>query len=313
MPPIREDPDAARRILQPSRATYQRHGLVLAKWLLRHGLRPDTADEWDDLLVEWKNMERIGRTAFQCTVASVELFFVAFRGKLQWSHQVIKGMQLNHTPKHTVPLISTCASFVAVQMYGLNFGRLGAGVVVQQSKGLRPTEMLSLRAKDVLLPEESLSNVVTGTVLNLGAKSGTKAKRSQAVVIDGFHPATILLRRVKALCFSEDQLLFPYSLNKYGQVLKKVLKATQLESVSWTPHSPRAGFASEERARGRSFTDIREDGRWVADSSLRVYIDVVASAQLEVDLNTRHLRDSIQFCHAHILQDLSPTVLAGSC
>ena len=105
MPPLRLDPDAAASIQSITRATYQRYGLAFALWLQRHGLSPETADEWDDLLVEWKNSDSISKSAFSGAVASVEYFFASFRGHLPWSHQVLKGMNIQHVPKHTVPMV----------------------------------------------------------------------------------------------------------------------------------------------------------------------------------------------------------------
>ena len=48
----------------------------------------------------------------------------------------------------------------------------------------------------------------------------------------------------------------------------------------FTPHSGRAGFATDALLAGRDFTSIREDGRWLSDASLRVYLDAVAMCSL---------------------------------
>eukprot|EP00959_Pyramimonas_sp_CCMP1952_P295399 6178501-Pyramimonas_sp.AAC.1 len=42
----------------------------------------------------------------------------------------------------------------------------------------------------------------------------------------------------------------------------------------WSPHSPRSGWATDSRAEGASFAEIREGGRWVSDFSLRIHLDV---------------------------------------
>ena len=190
--------------------------------------------------------------------------------------------------------------------------RLGAGMVIQQAKGLRPSEMLNLVAADVVLPEETVYDEANNAIVNLGAKTGTKAKRSQAIVTAGSHVATELLRRIKRICVSPQERLFPYTLARYNVSIKKIAKAHGLEDVGWTPHSPRAGFASEAKAQNRSFVEIREEGRWVADSSLRVYLDVVAVAQIESDSKSRHVQLAATFAQQHILEYLSSSVLARS-
>ena len=313
MPPLRLDPDVAASIQPASLAAYRRAGLAFARWLQEHGLRPHGAEEWDDLLVEWKNMASVSKSHFTGAVASVEYFFAHFRGKLSWSHHVLKGMSIRHPTRHTVPMIFKYACYFAAHFAARGFSRLGVGVCTQQFKGLRPSEMLGVRACDVLLPEHSAFEGCCNTVVNLGAKTGTKAKRPQAVIIPGSSPITELLRRVKSICVLPDERLFPYTLAKYNSLIKAVSKESGLEDVGWTAHSPRAGFASESRAQGKSFVEIREEGRWVADSSLRIYLDVVATAQIEAESKATHIKADAEAARARVLDFLCLQVLRESC
>ena len=63
------------------------------------------------------------------------------------------------------------------------YARLGSGVVFQQRKGLRPGELLSILPEDIVLPEEQSLTIMNATVF-LGLRTGTKAKRAQAIVLD---------------------------------------------------------------------------------------------------------------------------------
>eukprot|EP00972_Heterocapsa_arctica_P009812 1444059-Heterocapsa_arctica.AAC.1 len=65
-----------------------------------------------------------------------------------------------------------------------------------------------------------------------------------------------------------EERLIGYSYENYRRLLHKVEEKLGI-SVGWTPHSPRAGFASESSAEGCPFVEVRERGRWLADSSLR--------------------------------------------
>ena len=76
-------------------------------------------------------------------------------------------------------------------------------------------------------------------------------------------------------------------------------------TVGWTPHSARAGFASEAIARGTPFNEVREQGRWRADSSLRTYIDIVSAAQISVDLRARGYVDAQIYALKHF-EELLP-------
>ena len=54
--------------------------------------------------------------------------------------------------------------------------------------------------------------------------------------------------------------------------------------AGWTPHSPRAGYATDAIARDVPFSEVKETGRWFSDSSLRVYIDVIGASGISRQL-----------------------------
>ena len=57
-----------------------------------------------------------------------------------------------------------------------------------------------------------------------------------------------LLRHLRSIT-SPGERLFPYSLEVYRRELKEIQMGFGLET-GWTPHSPRAGYASEASALG---------------------------------------------------------------
>ena len=71
--------------------------------------------------------------------------------------------------------------------------------------------------------------------------------------------------------------------------------------AGYTPHSPRAGFASESISDGVPFQQVKEWGRWLVDSSLRVYIDIAATAQLEADFRLRQLGPVLKLAQERLL------------
>ena len=52
---------------------------------------------------------------------------------------------------------------------------------------------------------------------------------------------------------------------------------------------------SDSRAEGWSFEELREAGRWSADSSLRCYRDIVGSSGIEVALGQAELGPALEF------------------
>ena len=45
--------------------------------------------------------------------------------------------------------------------------------------------------------------------------------------------------------------------------------------------------------RGRPFTELREEGRWTSDSSLRIYLDLIATSTEHAELDAKHHLDMI--------------------
>ena len=73
------------------------------------------------------------------------------------------------------------------------------------------------------------------------------------------------------------QFLFGgFSLSQYQAKLSWLNEALGFEGCS--SHSPRAGFATDHYLAGQDFVALREEGRWLSDTSLRIYLDVVSTA-----------------------------------
>ena len=56
---------------------------------------------------------------------------------------------------------------------------------------------------------------------------------------------------------------------------------------------------TDARTGGVPFEEVREQGRWRADSSLSTYLDIAASSQIAVDLRTRGLAGAQAFALQH--------------
>ena len=69
------------------------------------------------------------------------------------------------------------------------------------------------------------------------------------------------------------------SYDTYRKYIRIAHVQARLEA-GYTPHSPRANFATEPFAEGQDFVSVREGGSWLSDTSLRVYLDLVGAASL---------------------------------
>ena len=297
--PRRLDPHQALKVQPLTLKRYRSAALTFVQWCDEHGYRPAAHTDWDDLLVEFKNDAALRKAAFELLVASVEFFFPRYKGQLSLAHSVLSGWGVAHQVHPHVPLCRGPAALVGLHFAALGHARLLGGVMMQVRLGLRPGELLGVLPPDVVLPEEqpSLNGGTTATI-GLGLRCGTKAKRPQSVTLrlPDDHDIINFLRLEKSLT-PKHMPLVPYSIDRYRRLLKSA-EARIGFFPGWSPHSARAGFASEARASGVPFTELREAGRWVADSSLRVYLDEVAAAGIAGQLHRAGLTPAISWAAA---------------
>ena len=310
MPPLAIDPQHSGKVKGVTLDVYKKAAKNLSTWLIDNQLSPSTSAEWDDLIVEWKHHTQPTKTEFCNALAAVEFFFVCYRGQLSWSHQVKAGWEIQHTPTHTIPMLSGVGKLYAIHCSSMGAPRLGVGLIMQQAKGLRPSEMLGVVVDDVSFPSDLADVTGNVAVIALGVKSNTKAKRPQSVCLRGSEHSE-LLKLLAHLCSvtSPGEKLFPFTLEQYNRVLKRI--SAQLgHGINYTPHSCRAGFASESRMAGKPYTEIKEEGRWISDASFRTYIDIVGAAAISQTLALKGLQPMLREAGDRWLQYFSPRWLA---
>ncbi|CAK0903818.1 unnamed protein product, partial [Prorocentrum cordatum] len=288
------DSTSVEKVKPHTLAAYRAAAMKFVTYLDERGFVPDGPEQWDDLLVEYKNDMQMTKCNFEYAVAAVEFVFPRLRRKLTWSHSVIDAWRVSAEVKRAPPLGRAPANLAAIYFSCWGVPRLGVGLLLQVDRGLRPSEMLQLRAKDISLPSSRGGpDLQPNWVINLGAKSATKAKRMQfAIILEQGGVLENLLHRV-VLGTPPEGLLFPYSLVDYRHRLKQFEAAPGLD-IHWTPHSARAGFASDSVARGVPFQDIKEAGRWLTESSLRIYVDVVTASRVLAQAEQRGIAPLIR-------------------
>ena len=283
--PRRLDAQQQAKVTEESLNRYRKAAIPFAEFLAKRFPDISGPEDFDDALMEFKQESPVSKSNFEALVAGVEYFFPNW-GKLRWCRATLKGWAVEHVPRHTIPMSRAHAKLYAIHLSGLNHAKLAVGVLLQRELGLRPSEILGLMGTDVALPEHHSGAASTRAVLGLGFRTGTKAKRAQAVIL--VDPVLIGLLRWLTSEAVPNETLIGCSYSTYSKMLRKVDGVVKLDS-GFTPHSPRAGFASESIAEGASFGDVKEAGRWVVDSSLRVYIDIVCISRINQDLRLKGL------------------------
>ena len=299
--PLRPDAHAIERRNPHTVQQYRRHLRIFLQWCAEHGLELTDTAALDDLLVEFKNMCDVSKAQFAYTLSAVQMAYPAARGNLQWAASVLRDMEIQCPIQHHLALPYGLSLVLAIAMALMGHSRLAAGLIISQQRGLRPSEWLRLEKGDVTLPEWLAFGNNGAAVLNLGARTGTKVKRAQAVLIDARrHPLALALIRVLVTTTPPArQLAGPQNLPGYQKVLAAA--CTSLMLPLFTPHSARAGFATDGFLANRDFVSLREEGRWQSDKSLHTYLDAVTTCSQAASTAAHHWGPTIRWLESNFM------------
>lgn len=291
--PLSLDPDHAKSV-KPG--TLERYKSALQKFLTflhSEDLKPQTFDELDAMIVHYKQQRLPTRANFEVLLAALEFFFPHARGQLLWSKRVGKGLAIQQETHHAIPLPLAPAKFLAVLLSSRGLTRLGVGLIVQCLTGLRPSELLQLQKNHVIEEGDKF-------IFRLGVKGGTKLKREQRtwLAFDRDEDVTCLFRRI-LLGTEAGEKLWDHSYNEYRLALRLLSRQLGLP-FSFTPHSARAGFASEAVSRGEDAQSIRIRGRWQSETSFRIYTDVVGASLVKCMDGMSSWQNHIVGCSLHL-------------
>ena len=261
------------------RDTYERYQRAVEKFeifLLVNDAAPSSAAELDEWLVLFRREASLTRSQFEVTLAGIQFVAPRLKGKLPLAKKVVKGLVIEYPAKHAFPMLSRSARFIASKMAAEREHRLGVS-------GLRPSEMLGLREHDIIRPSE----FVPRYVLRLGTNVGTKVGREQTAFFDPEQDpvlAMLLFRLLRAT--PEQGQLAACSYDHYRRVLAR---HSACLGVRYSPHSCRAGFATEAIIKGEAPTLVQRRGRWASEASFLVYVDVATALQVEAEFRSRAL------------------------
>jgi integrase len=303
----RVDPHFEQRVKPKTLEVYKKHLQEFTSWLDSINHSPSGAESWDDALVDYKNATCLSRSKLSMTLAAIEFFFPRFKRQLVYSRAVSQGLTAASPIKHKVPMIRSVGALFGAHFSGKGRPKMGVGLMLQIASGLRPSELLHLKREHVLL--QTVGDGERIMIFRLGAVVGTKARREQSVTLRETEEPTMYELVVRVIMVTHaGGFLFPYCYHAYNLAFKQVETDLGLK-VGFTPHSPRAGFASERIALGEPEAQVQRKGRWYMASSFAVYADVVTASQVTTTLHFEGLRDALVYCNANILDYFSVALL----
>ncbi|CAE7504813.1 unnamed protein product [Symbiodinium sp. CCMP2592] len=293
--PHRLDPLHVHSVLSDTYKRYERAVEKFEVFLLQNDAAPTSAAELDEWFVLFRREASLTRSQFEVTLAGIQFLAPRLKGKLPLAKKVTKGLAIEYPAKHAFPMLSRSARFIASKMATASEHRLGVCMLLQQATGLRPSEMLGLCEHDIIRP----SDFVPRYVLRLGTNVGTKVGREQTAFFDPEQDpvlAMLLFRLLRAT--PERGSLAACGYDHYRRVLAR---HSACLGVQYSPHSCRAGFATEAIIKGEAPALVQRRGRWKSEASFLVYIDVVTALQVEAEFRSRALDSEIDAASRNLL------------
>ena len=290
--PVRMDPHQEQRVRPQTVVLYKVEVARFVAWCGRQGASPQTAAEFDDWIVEYKqDQEDISRHQLTYLVAGVKFFFPAFRRQLPWIDAVLSGWEKLAEVKHTVPLPKILSKLMAIKLLGKGLPRMGLALVLQTHTGLRPGELLALQPEHFSFPQADGHSLLERPVfISLGVKTGTKVGRPQ---VSRIQPRDAVLSMVVAELLRHSPVgtpIFTFNMAAYRRQIQ-LLDASMMLNAGFGAHSPRSGYATDSLAEGVGWEEVRAVGRWEAEASFRRYVDQVAADRARVMARTLGLAE----------------------
>ena len=242
-------------------------------WFQNSELDLDDVHQLDEALATYHALHKLSKVRTSNLLAGIERALPAVKRQLPWFKMISQDSIVYAMASHALSMPLSACLPIAVVLSQKFSARIGALVVIQHSRGLRPGEALSLEPTSVTLPEESIYN--TG-LLSLGLRSSTKVGRPEFVVLPPSECflAIKLLRWLKSVTPAGQSFSLKLSVQSYS----RKIRATSIEMglPPYTGHSPRAGYVSDACLLGHSRDQIKTVTRHSSDASLKVYMDAVS-------------------------------------
>ena len=237
-------------------------------WAYLNGMSWLSYDVLDDLVIDYADAIISNRGDFSLLISALHFVYPRVKGKLVASYAYRAGWLKSVSVNRTVPMLKSFTYGIAKEINSVVGARMAIGLLVQYEGLLRTAELIAIRKRNVVLPEwHGYCNRYAYITLDK-----TKSGREQVVCIRDVY-VVAALRYVVSVTAAPDALLFNRTYQQYYDLLSEACKRLGLGHLRFTPHSPRAGGATQRVMDGEAFSEVQESGRWKCAESLRIYLD----------------------------------------
>ena len=274
LPRLLIHPAQWRKVSAKSLVGYKKEvSAFVAWWQKNSDLSLEVAEELDEAVCTYHATYRLSKARSLSLQAGIHLALPSMKRKLPWLKMVCEELVGYSVAAHSLAMPRVAMLILSVAISQSYSQMIGSLLRIQHSRGLRPSEILTVVPEAILLPEETL--YATG-MLTVGFKARTKVGRPQYVL---FPPAQMpveiaLLRWAKHNTPPGTTCSKGLSVPSFSRVISRYCKL--LNIPHYTAHGARAGFVSDQALEGQTAEHIMSITRHSSLQSLRVYMDVVS-------------------------------------
>ena len=257
-----------KRVKSDTLSKYRRAYRQFLTFLTLGNLIIVSVDGLDAALVRYGTEVAETRGEFAMVFAALQFFHPICSKALCCSFQQKRGWDLDAQVKHTVPLVMALLWGTIRCLIRMGEARAAVGLGLQYGGLLRPGELCEMRGGDIILPEHH----GYGCLIMLGLRThGTKVKRQQTVEIK--NAFFVAMARFMFRNTARDAPVLRLDYQQYGALLRRAWTLMGVDGLGLTPHSARAGGATNDLLNGVPFSTVQERGRWLHAQSCRIYLD----------------------------------------
>lgn len=265
-------------------ATQQRYEMSLNTFLLWCQTYFHMCRDWDALLTGYLNelfAQGQDLSAAEYTFAAFRFRFPEFGKygslKLPRTLQALEGYRNLAPPRMRLPTPRIAFAAIVGLLLAKGLIAMAVGLLLQWDLLLRPGELVNLKPHQVVQPAPLPGLPSWGVVLHSNLHAEDTGGPSKTNVFNEsllLSPAmNYLLPALQALLKTRASavFLFPFTCVQLGAEFKKAVSYLHLDGLQLTLYGNRHGAASHLRLQGVDLKEIKQRGRWLADSSVKRY------------------------------------------
>ena len=267
-----------------SNKTEERYQESYARFRLFHHLEfsfamPDFT-VFDDMVAEyieflWEEGEP--KSYANYALASLQFFRPECKHHLPWSWKLVKVWNKLEVPQRATPLSPELLMAFAGQAFKWKQFELGWLLVIGFTLFLRTGELLSSKAQDVILRQNS-------GVVFLPSTKGSKRALLPLERIEISESSTILAFKAVLKHKRPGDLLWTQSRQTFMCLWHSLVDSLRLSNCNFFPYSLRRGGATSAYRAGSTLDQLVTKGRWQQVSTARLYLDTGLQALVALTL-----------------------------